>query len=71
MRTQNQMLKDLMVSMWVTPQDALQFAKCARLAARVLELKRSGVQITDRWEKLPSGKRVKAYRVASSIAVPH
>jgi hypothetical protein len=63
MRTQNQMLKDLMVSMWVTPQDALQFAKCARLAARV--------QITDRWEKLPSGKRVKAYRVASSIAVPH
>lgn len=71
MRTQNKMLHEMMVSMWVTPQDALQYAKCSRLAARVLELKQAGVQITDRWEKLPSGKRVKAYRVASAIAVPH
>ena len=71
MRTQNQMLKELMTSMWVTPQDALQFAKCARLAARVLDLKRSGVEIVDRWERLPSGKRVKAYRVASAVRAAH
>ena len=71
MRTQNQMLRELMTSMWVTPADALQFAKCARLAARVLELKQSGVQIADRWEKLPSGKRVKAYRVKSATGNPH
>jgi hypothetical protein len=71
MRTQNERLKEMMASMWVTPQDALQFAKCARLAARVLELKQSGVEIADRLEKLPSGKRVKAYRVASAVRAAH
>jgi hypothetical protein len=71
MRTQNQKLHEMMVSMWVTPADAMQFAKCARLAARVLELRRKGVEIVDRWEHLPSGKRVKAYRVKAATNVPH
>lgn len=67
MRTQNERLKEMMVSMWVTPADALQMAQCARLAARVLELRRRGVEIVDRWEKLPNGKRVKAYRVKAAV----
>lgn len=71
MRTQNERLKEMMVSMWVTPADALQMAQCARLAARVLELRQRGVEIVDRWETLPSGKRVKAYRVKSAVAVQH
>lgn len=70
MRTQNERLKELMTSMWTTPADALQFAGSMRLAARVAEIRRSGVEIIDRWERLPNGKRVKAYRVAS-VVVPH
>ena len=65
MRTQNERLREVMASMWVTPADAMQFANCARLAARVLELRQRGVEIVDRWETLPSGKRIKAYRIKS------
>lgn len=71
MRTQNERLKEMMASMWVTPADAMQFAQCARLAARVLELRQRGVEIVDRWETLPSGKRVKAYRVKQATTNPH
>lgn len=71
MRSQNARLVELMGSMWVTPADALQATQCMRLAARVQEIRANGVQVVDRWETTPTGKRVKAYRVASSIQVPH
>lgn len=71
MRTQNEVLKEMMVVNWVNPMLALQYAKCFRLAARVAELKATGVQIVDRWETLPTGKKVKAYRLAGSWQAPH
>lgn len=71
MRTQNEMLKEMMVSGWVTGFDALQQAHCFRLPARVKELRAAGNVICDRWEKLPSGKRVKAYRLAGSFQAPN
>ncbi len=66
MRTQNEILKEMMTSSWVTGLDALQQAHCFRLPARVLELKAKGAQIEDRWQELPNGKRVKAYRLTKN-----
>ena len=71
MRTQNEILKEMMVVNWVTPIQALEYAKVFRLAARVAEIKATGVNVVDRWELLPTGKRVKAYRLAGSWQAPH
>lgn len=71
MRSQTEQLRDLMGAMWVTPYDALQATRCLRLAARVKELRESGVNIVARWETLGNGKRVKAYRIAGSWQEPH
>ena len=64
MRTQNEQLKEMLASGWVTGFDALQQAHCFRLPARVAELRKAGNVIDDEWRKLPNGKTVKAYRLA-------
>ncbi len=71
MRSQNEILKEMMVVNWVTPMTALQYAKCFRLAARVAEIRATGAEVVARWETLPTGKRVKAYRLAGSWQQPH
>lgn len=47
---------------WTTPMDALRHCQCMSLAQRVSEW-RSLHRIIDKWVKLPSGKRVKAYKI--------
>ena len=49
---------------WVTPITALNEVGCFSLSQRCGELRRGGVNVQDKWVSLPSGKRVKAYRIA-------
>jgi len=56
-------LLQLLGHQWLTPIDALQSCGCMSLAQRVSEFRREGINIEDRWVDLPSGKRVKAYRL--------
>ena len=49
---------------WLTPLDALHMCGCLSLSQRCGELRRAGVQVQDKWVCLPSGKRVKSYRIA-------
>lgn len=48
---------------WLTPMDAFFAVGCLSLSQRCGELRRAGVNVTDKWVRLPSGKRVKAYRI--------
>jgi len=48
---------------WMTPLDALHMCGCLSLSQRCGELRRAGVRVQDKWVCLPSGKRVKAYRI--------
>ena len=48
---------------WTTPLDALQMVGCLSLSQRCGELRRDGVLVLDKWQALPNGKRVKAYRI--------
>ena len=50
---------------WTTPVDALKKAQCFSLSQRVGDFKRDGIPVEDKWVNLPSGKRVKAYRIAA------
>ena len=47
----------------LTQLDATNRFGCTRLAARIYDLKRDGYPVLDRTITLPSGKRVKAYRI--------
>jgi len=49
---------------WLTPLDALKQCGCLSLSQRCGELRRAGVPVEDRWVRVQSGKRVKAYRIA-------
>lgn len=53
----------LMQKRWVTPLEALEIAHCLSLSQRVGELRRSGVNVIDKWVELHNGKRIKAYRI--------
>ena len=59
--TQNEMLIKRLRRGWTTSLDALKDCGCMRLAARVLEYRRDGIVIQDRWIE-SNGKRFKAYR---------
>ncbi len=48
---------------WTTPIEALARAHCLSLSQRVGEMIRAGYTVEKRWEKLPSGKQVRAYRI--------
>lgn len=63
--TQAQEIKDWMEKHgWITPLEALRFIGCFRLAARILDLKRSGVPIESKKITDPeTGKVWSAYRI--------
>lgn len=48
---------------FVTPLDALNLVGCLSLSQRCGELEREGHAIDRVWRDLPSGKRVRAYRI--------
>jgi len=48
---------------WVTPIVALNEVGCFSLSQRCGEMRAEGMNVLDKWVKLPSGKRVKAYRI--------
>lgn len=53
----------LLQKKWVTPIEALNEARSFSLAQRVSEMRRSGINVIDKWVELKSGKRIKAYRI--------
>ncbi len=53
----------LLQKRWVTPLEALEMARCLSLSQRVGEMRRSGINVLDKWVTLHSGKRIKAYRI--------
>lgn len=45
----------------ITPLDALNLYGCERLAARVADIKKRGIDVKSEYVTLPNGKRVKSY----------
>lgn len=62
--TMQDTLIELLQREWLTPLEALQKANCMSLSQRCSEFRRQGINVVDRWVDLPTGKRVKAYRIA-------
>lgn len=48
---------------WLTPADALALCNVFALSQRCGEFRREGHTVLDEWVKLPSGARVKKYRI--------
>lgn len=63
--TMQDRLLELLKAEWVTPIDALQKAQCFSLSQRCGEFRRQGINVMSQWVHLPSGKKVKAYRVGA------
>ena len=62
--TQNaQILRHMQTIGEITPLDALNYCGCLRLAARIYEIRSTGVEVQDRWVTSDDGKRYKAYSV--------
>jgi hypothetical protein len=61
--TQHESITKRLKRGWTTPLDALQDCGTMKLATRVGELRRGGLQVVDKWVEL-NGKRFKAYRIA-------
>lgn len=53
---------------WQSPITALNLANCFSLSQRVGELEKEGHVIQRDWLDLPSGKRVRIYRIAETVA---
>ena len=49
----------------ITDIEALERFGCRRLAARISDIKKTGVWVKDEWRTLGNGKRIKEYRVNS------
>lgn len=62
-QTMESRLLKLLSRQWVTPLDALREVQCLSLAQRVSEFIREGHLIHKAWVKLPSGKKVRSYRL--------
>lgn len=45
----------------ITPLDALNLYGCERLAARIADIKKRGIDVKSEFVTLPNGKRVKSY----------
>ena len=56
-------LLKLLGRQWVTPLDALQKCQIFTLAQRVSEWRADGMTIAKQWRTMPSGARVRAYRL--------
>lgn len=61
--TMHKRLLSLLKTRYITPLDALKHAGCLSLSQRCGEFRKAGVKVTDKWVRLGSGKRVKAYKV--------
>ena len=61
--SQNKRLEVLLKRRWLTQLQAYDAIQCTRLAARVKDLRDSGISVHDRWVETDSGKRIKAYRI--------
>lgn len=48
---------------WLTVEQAVHLGLGHDLRARVSEYKRLGCNVVDKWIKLPSGARIKAWRI--------
>ena len=66
--SQTSQLISLMKRKWVTPQDALRHAGCFRLAARVHDMRLSGINVIDRWVERDE-TRFKAYKIINTPRV--
>jgi hypothetical protein len=64
--TQQQQVTERLRKGWTTGLDALKDCGCMRLAARVLELRQSGLNVDDKWVEV-GGKKFKAYRVVDGV----
>lgn len=63
MANQNKQLESILKRRWLTQLQAYDALQCTRLAARVKDLRDSGITVHDRWVETNSGKRIKAYRI--------
>ena len=63
MANQIKRLESLLKRRWLTQLQAYDALQCTRLAARVKDLRDSGINVHDRWVETESGKRIKAYRI--------
>lgn len=63
MANQTKRLESLLKRRWLTQLQAYDALQCTRLAARVKDLRDSGVTVHDRWVETQGGARVKAYRI--------
>lgn len=63
-QTMTETLAKLMRKRYVTPIDALEHANCLSLSQRCGEMRRAGMNVIDKWVETPTGKRIKAYRIA-------
>lgn len=61
--TMREKLLKLLRRKWVTPIVALSEAGCFSLSQRCGGFRRQGLNVLDKWVHLPSGVRVKAYRI--------
>ena len=61
--SQNKRLESILKRRWLTQLQAYDAIQCTRLAARVKDLRDSGLNVHDRWVETDSGKRIKAYRI--------
>ncbi|WP_297567757.1 helix-turn-helix domain-containing protein [uncultured Haemophilus sp.] len=59
-----QILKALLNGERLTQLEAYTRFNCTRLGARIYDIKNMKYTILDRWVVVPSGKRVKEYRLA-------
>jgi hypothetical protein len=58
-----QQLRATLRQRWLTTGEALNLCQCYSLSQRCSEYRRAGVNVLDKWVHLPSGKRIKAYRI--------
>lgn len=66
--SQTQTILDMLRRGPVTPIDALQEARCFRLAARIAELRQQGHQIETETVKTATGKHIAAYKLKETTA---
>lgn len=65
--TMKETLFRLLRRQWITPLEALEQAQCMSLSQRCSEFARDGHRVMKRWVTLPSGKRVKMYRIGKAV----
>ena len=62
--TRTESLRRTLAVRWLTPLEAAQVCGVFSLSQRVGDFRRQGIEVMDRWVKLPSGARVKSYKIA-------